>query len=172
VPLLRQEDSCFGVKTAHLGQDIGAQTTVLLVDVAFSGTETDDKWQAAEDKRVQHCINQLKASGVDLNLVFIISLFRQGSDGLHRLLGQSWKDRIGTVYTFQGRENEAVILVLGASGPDHKAARAWVGNQPNIINVAVSRAKRNLYVIGDFEQWQNVGVVQALAKKVLRPRSV
>lgn len=56
---------------------------------------------------------------------------------------------IGTAHAFQGGECDVVLfsLVLAADAPPRTAA--WVENQRNLINVAVSRAKRGLVVFGD-----------------------
>lgn len=47
-----------------------------------------------------------------------------------------------------------VVLVLG-SAPNKNGARAWAAEKPNLLNVAVSRARRRLYVIGNQQNWQN-----------------
>lgn len=57
---------------------------------------------------------------------------------------------VGTVHTFQGKEVDAVILVLGGATA---GARDWASTQPNLINVAVTRAKNSLYVVGDRDNW-------------------
>ncbi|NOT58940.1 MAG: ATP-binding protein [Acidobacteria bacterium] len=75
-------------------------------------------------------------------------------------------ERIGTVHTAQGREAEAVILVLGAPEPAQTGARNWAGEQPNLLNVAVTRAKEALYVIGNRELWREAGVFQELDKRL------
>ena len=57
---------------------------------------------------------------------------------------------IGTVHTFQGKEAEIVFFVLGADSKSTGAAQWAVGNSnPNIMNVAATRAKKEFYVIGD-----------------------
>jgi hypothetical protein len=60
----------------------------------------------------------------------------------------------GTVHTFQGKEADIVFFVLGtASGQLGAGARAWASSKPNLLNVAITRAKCRLYVIGDAENW-------------------
>ena len=68
----------------------------------------------------------------------------------HLKFHQWLKNNIGTIHTFQGRETDEVILLLGCSDGSIESAR-WI--YTNIVNVAVTRAKRRLYVVGDFELW-------------------
>ena len=80
------------------------------------------------------------------------------------------QDAVGTVHTFQGKEAEAVILMLGA-GRDAKAgSRSWAGGTPNLLNVAATRAKRALYVVGNRAEWRGAGVF-AEAARALETRS-
>lgn len=72
-------------------------------------------------------------------------------------------DRVGTIHTVQGREADSVILVLGAPNMGHHGARSWAAETPNILNVAVSRAKQNLYVIGSRGAWVGIGYARELA---------
>ena len=68
---------------------------------------------------------------------------------------QEWcRDNIGTVHKFQGKEADEVIFVLGCD--DSQSARGavnWVNS--NIVNVAVTRAKYRLYVIGARDVWKH-----------------
>ncbi len=75
-------------------------------------------------------------------------------------------NRIGTVHTVQGREAEAVIFLLGAPEPRQQAARLWAGSTPNLLNVAVSRAKERLYVIGNRAAWRNAGCFRLLDERL------
>jgi hypothetical protein len=69
---------------------------------------------------------------------------------------RAWcKDRIGTVHTFQGKEAPVVIFVLGAD-QQSKGSADWVAKKPNLLNVAVTRAKRRLYIVGDYSLYQKL----------------
>ena len=63
---------------------------------------------------------------------------------------------VGTVHTFQGKENKVVFLVLGASDKE-KGAASWAVSKPNIINVAATRAKTWFFIIGDKKLYQSIG---------------
>jgi superfamily I DNA and/or RNA helicase len=66
------------------------------------------------------------------------------------------------VHVVQGREAEAVIFVLGASAAQQAGARNWAGGRPNLLNVAVTRAKEVLYVVGNRPLWRESGLVREL----------
>jgi superfamily I DNA and/or RNA helicase len=91
---------------------------------------------------------------------------------LLRALGvkvREWpRDRVGTIHTFQGREADTVILLLGAPNASQHRARQWAASPPNIINVAVSRAKQNLYVVGSEQAWGAAGTsIQVLQRALV-----
>ena len=66
---------------------------------------------------------------------------------------QRWSSmRIGTVHTFQGKQEDTVFLVLGADKNKESAAK-WAASKPNIFNVALTRAKRRFYIVGDRDLW-------------------
>jgi len=74
----------------------------------------------------------------------------------HKKFVKSWLNKnIGTVHTFQGKGANEVIFALGCDNETGKAAANWAGNQNNILNVAVSRAKFRLIIIGDKDVWNN-----------------
>lgn len=69
------------------------------------------------------------------------------------------KENIGTVHTFQGKEASTVLLCTAASSiRKNTGGIQWVNSKPNLINVAVTRAKHHLFVIGNMEDWE-VGTV-------------
>ncbi|WZY00427.1 AAA domain-containing protein [Bacillus sp. FSL W7-1360] len=58
---------------------------------------------------------------------------------------------IGTVHTFQGKEADTVVFVVGTDECQTSAAN-WIVAKPNLINVAVTRAKETIVIIGDRER--------------------
>ncbi|HYN19631.1 MAG TPA: ATP-binding protein [Thermoanaerobaculia bacterium] len=146
------------------------------IDVQGSAEE---KWCPEEGRKVLELLRKLAAPGPshwkpgepDL---YIVTPFRRVAERLRKLVEESallvWTDdprrwtfeRIGTVHTVQGREAEAVIFVLGAPAPGQTGARAWAGERPNLINVAVTRAKERLYVVGNLGLWRTAGLFSEL----------
>ncbi len=62
--------------------------------------------------------------------------------------------RVGTVHTFQGKEEKLVIFVLGAS--DSAGAASWAASKPNLLNVALTRAKKRVYLVGCYSMWSSL----------------
>ncbi|MBN8851401.1 MAG: hypothetical protein BGO55_09135 [Sphingobacteriales bacterium 50-39] len=71
----------------------------------------------------------------------------------------------GTIHTFQGKEAEVVFLVLGTM-PAGAHARNWVAQSPNMLNVAITRAKERLYVIGNRGAWSKHRYFDHLAERL------
>lgn len=66
---------------------------------------------------------------------------------------QEWlRTHVGTVHTFQGKQASGVILCLGLD-ESAKAAAAWASSKPNLLNVAITRAKHRFVAIGDKNIW-------------------
>src|SRR5699024_3788082 len=55
---------------------------------------------------------------------------------------------VGTVHTFQGKEEDIVYFVLGADTSSERAA-TWAVDALNMMNVEATRAKKEYYSIGD-----------------------
>ncbi|WP_028114982.1 AAA domain-containing protein [Ferrimonas kyonanensis] len=66
------------------------------------------------------------------------------------------RDNIGTVHTFQGKEASTVLLCTAGSLIRKKAGGiSWVNSKPNLLNVAVTRAKHHLFVLGNRRDWES-----------------
>ena len=104
--------------------------------------------------RLDALLEHLGMNGYDFRQVFAVSPFRDVAWQLRRRADDPRHPGMvgGTIHTIQGREADTVILVLG-SDPGKPGARQWVADQPNLLNVAVSRARQRLYVIGDHDAW-------------------
>lgn len=144
----------------------------------------ETKWCPAEGNAVVDMLVTLAAAGVQAPDIFIITPFKvveqemrrriERETELLRSLGvkdDEWvRDRVGTIHTFQGREADTVILLLGAPKSNQHRARQWAASPPNIINVAVSRAKQNLYVVGSAVAWSAAGTSLQVLQRALIER--
>ena len=138
-----------------------------------------DKWVQEEGDLIAAAIAGLCGVFGGAPDLFVICPFRLPAANLRELLlrtpgvlpglkkkdRQAWIDRrVGTVHTFQGKEAEAVILMLGAGRGAREGSRTWAGRTPNLLNVAATRAKRALYVVGNRAEWQGAGFFREAAR--------
>ena len=84
----------------------------------------------------------------------IVTPFRHQADALHSRLPVHMRDRIvaNTVNIFQGDEKDVMIysLVVTDNSPDSKIY--WIDNMvPESVNVAVTRARNTIYIVGNKE---------------------
>jgi superfamily I DNA and/or RNA helicase len=121
----------------------------------------------AEGEALAALLGELAADGVDTADIRVIRPFRdvvRGSKNIVRpVFGSTFADsNVGTVHTVQGQEPDVIILILG-SAPRNAGARRWAAEKPNLLNVAASRAKRRLYVIGNRDNWKDLQHFSVLA---------
>ena len=109
-------------------------------------------WIPAEGRQLNRILATLDELDFDLSQVMVIAPFRDIARHLRPLANDYPGLVAGTIHTAQGKQADIVILVLG-SDPQRHGARRWAASKPNLLNVAVSRAKRRLYVIGDRQAW-------------------
>lgn len=187
VPLLvhrRCSEPMFGISNAIAYERLMVQAKSrnnspirgILGDSTWINIEGDavDKWCPQEGNVVLELLRRLAAENVTPDL-YIVTPFVTVAENLRKLIQEcgilnawtkdtwSWlNERVGTVHTVQGREAEAVIFVLGAPAAHQRGARIWAGERPNLLNVAVTRAKEAVYVVGNRRLWQEAGVFQEL----------
>lgn len=111
--------------------------------------------------------------------VYIISPFTAVKDSIKKLLKERLKNRnistevvndwlkssVGTVHTFQGKEADIVYFVIGTDENSDGAAN-WSCSKPNLINVAVTRAKKEFYVIGDYKRFSKKSYYVSIVENV------
>ncbi|MFD6095200.1 AAA domain-containing protein [Nocardiopsis flavescens] len=65
--------------------------------------------------------------------------------------------RVGTAHRFQGGERDVVVISPTAAAGVHRNAGQWALNSQNLWNVAATRARSRLYVVGDLHYWREKG---------------
>ena len=140
-------------------------------------------WIQAEGNMLREVLAGLRDNGgVQASQIRVISPYRVVAENSREIFlrvfpgtGDDDLDQwVGTVHKMQGREADAVILVLGGD-PDKPGSRRFARETPNLLNVAVTRARRRLYVIGNHETWGSERYFSALNDPAIltyyRPRS-
>lgn len=130
-----------------------------------TGTTTKDKHYVTEQGDfVKRMVEYSYTKNNGALTLFIISPFKDVTENIREEIRlsnilpasaevESWlTNNIGTVHKFQGKECNEVIFLLGCTSDGlNDGAIRWVNR--NIINVAVTRAKKRLYIVGDKDYW-------------------
>ena len=128
------------------------QRSVVFIDTAGTGWEEElepdgeSKRNPGEGKMVLHKVRQLVDAGLDPNDIAVIAPYAAQV----RWLRQNWEGssdlEIDTVDGFQGREKEAVIISTVRS--NREGTIGFLADTRR-MNVALTRARRTLIVVGD-----------------------
>jgi len=140
----------------------------LWIHVRFDDSEKEEHTVINEIltlKKLLHDIEEnLKRKNIDIaefikqRNIFIITPFRSISNYIDKKLNSTNLEKaiserrfIGTIHTFQGKEANIVIIVLGGRW---EKSISWVASKPNMLNVALTRAKEFCFIIGDKDRWK------------------
>ncbi len=114
--------------------------------------ESEDHWIPEEGVVLGILLSDLLRSGVSPANILLISPFRVVARKLKEIAVRHRIAQAGTIHVSQGKESDIVVLVLGGD-PRRPGAKDWASEKPNLLNVAASRAKRRLFIIGNREEW-------------------
>jgi hypothetical protein len=95
--------------------------------------------------------------------IYIISPFKSVASYCEQEFRNDKKILCGTIHKFQGKEADIVFLVLG-SDPKSTGARNWASQKPNMLNVALTRAKKRIYIIGNKKLWGSCNYFNTMVK--------
>ncbi|KAF9321637.1 hypothetical protein BG003_000520 [Podila horticola] len=140
-PLVYLDTSMAGMMEETEDQGSNGGTALVGVD--------DSKLNRGEANTVVDYVRGLMASGVAPEDIAIITPYSAQNALLRQLLKEDYPDiEIGTVDGFQGREKQAVILTLVRSNDEGEVG--FLSDRRR-LNVAMTRAKRHLCVVGNSE---------------------
>lgn len=185
----RCAEPMFGVsnRIAYDGQMVQAQTSFpnirsLLGPSCWfhvNGHMADAQLVQEELACLKNCLLRLQAKWPELEgangpreaSVFVISPFRKVARHCRLLLRAMRfpenRVRCGTIHTFQGKEADIVFLVLGSSpGQAGWGSRQWASRTPNMLNVALTRARSLIYVVGNRRDWKRHPFFDVLAEEL------
>lgn len=119
------------------------------------GTESEGHWVPDEGESLRSLLSELIGNqGATPDQIAMVTPFRDCAQRLKLIAAAHGvpPGKAGTVHMAQGKEADIVILVLGGN-PRRPGAKTWAAAKPNLLNVAVSRMKKRLYVIGHRADW-------------------
>ena len=148
----------------------------------IESTTGKDRYIQLQGQIAFELIQKLRARTVEFKDIFIITPFTSVAYGFKKYMESlsndivNWTkednkkdwldDNIGTVHTFQGKEAKVVIYMLGCQSDDSaNGAIKWVN--ANNVNVAFTRAREYIYVIGDAVKWAELNKNLAFAQRYL-----
>ncbi|MFI0466583.1 AAA domain-containing protein [Saccharopolyspora sp. 5N102] len=105
------------------------------------------------NRSVRHLLDKLPPDGT----VGVISPFRAQADAVEKQWRGNDRVQVGTVHTFQGSERDAIVFSLVAGAGMANRSVQWLKGQLNLWNVAITRARAHLLVVGDREFWRRTG---------------
>ncbi|MEV0277475.1 AAA domain-containing protein [Streptomyces sp. NPDC050610] len=111
-------------------------------------------WENQEEAdRVHLSVERLLMRLPEGSTVGVVTPFRAQKD----LVAKRWENeprvRVGTVHTFQGGQQDVILLSLVAGARMRPSAVNWLCREINLWNVAITRARSHLIVFGDRDFW-------------------
>ena len=143
------------------------------------GSVTKRQFVKEQGELLVHLLLNLKNEKGEVPNHYVITPFSAVKEELTKMLknkgfSDEWiKQSVGTVHTFQGKEANIVYFVVGTD-KNTKSSAKWSCKQPNLINVAVTRAKKEFHIIGDYSLLSTMKNYATIAKyaKVIQPQKV
>ncbi|MEU6698841.1 AAA domain-containing protein [Pseudonocardia sp. NPDC046786] len=130
-------------------------------------------WRNLEEARAAAAVaRELQERRPRGTSIGVVTPYRAQAELIHRELGDRAapatagaddpRIRVGSAHIFQGGERDVIVYSLVAADDGGNPRRFdWAARQRRLWNVAITRARSELVVVGDLEHWQARGGVGA-----------
>ncbi len=101
----------------------------------------------------------------------IVTPFRDQADYINTLMDDALKEKIevNTAYGFQGDERDVMIYSTVVTDNSPKRKINWIDNgAPNLVNVAVTRARQTLYIVGNADYIKRASLANQALGNLIR----
>ncbi len=113
---------------------------------------------------IEHLVKQ----GYSVQDIGVISPFKVHAAALKEQLKKKFSQldskSVGTVHTFQGSEKKVIILSTKVCQPQDNVY--WINKRPNLLNVAVSRAKELFILVGNLYRLEKGNLTRQLVEHI------
>ena len=139
------------------------------VDTQFE--EGSDKTNISEVNYIEKHLKRLKESGSLENIsVGIVTPFRRQANVLNERL-KDYQVVVGTAHRYQGDEKDLIFFSTVINENTKDKSVKWINLTENLVNVAVTRARRSLVVVGSVAQCMRMnGILKDLARYIQMER--
>ena len=120
-----------------------------LVFIDVRGYKENDNKNYAEAEVINNLIKSIREKDVDSEIGVITPYSNQ-----QHLLKKSVEDQnteCGTVHKFQGKGKDIIIISLVVSSVDDQRGLSFIAAEPNFLNVALTRAKSQVILVGNHD---------------------
>ncbi len=144
--------------------------------IAYHVVDYDHRYDRYKNKSeaevIMEIIDRLLMCGFKEEDIGIIAPYRRQVAYINSLLRARFRDRenkkipitCGTVHAFQGKEKEVIIFSSVIRDPSQSR---FINEKPNLLNVAVSRAKSLFILVGNIFALKNAGgYLEMLVKEI------
>ena len=134
-------------KKLNIDSSVKSEQPLVLVDIPKSTTAVRNSSPMEAEEIVKYAAKHKDKS------IGVITPFANQRECIQEMLDERGLTHVtcGTVHAFQGDEKDVVLFSLAITEQTGEKSYGWLKNNKELINVAVSRAKEKLIVIGDME---------------------
>ncbi len=136
----------------HIASQVESDAPLIFVEVP-NDTATQKNTAPAEVEAIRHLLDQDPERSVG-----IITPFVPQRDCIKQLLEVRGYPNAscGTVHAFQGDEKDVIIFSLALTNQTHPKTYDWLKSNKELINVATSRARKQLVILSNLEELERL----------------